>query len=393
MWWFAVLVLGVALGVAAGWKLREKTAAADPAATAEAELGVIGGRDGRLLRIVEALPLGVVVFNEAGDQVFTSDVAAQLSSDRLHHALIRSAMADVVAEASEGRIAQKMLELYGSPRTYLSIRGVPVGAAIAGKAAVVVTIEDTTDVRSADLLRRDFVANVSHELKTPIGAISVLAETLLDVDDPDVAKRLAGRLQSESLRLATTVDDLLTLARIESGEQMRVVDVPVVDLFTAVANRLAVQSEERSIALDFVVEPSGLVVRGDRVQLISGIGNLVDNAVKYSEHGSTVVVTASASGAPDSGVVLSIEDEGIGIPESDLDRIFERFYRVDRGRGRDTGGTGLGLSIVRHVVRNHNGTIKVTSEEGVGTTFVMALPSSPDQHAATNPPTPEKARS
>lgn len=374
------LILGIAVGVALGWKLRGRSSEPAPLGTADAEQRATADRERQLLRIVEALPLGVMVFDESGDEIFTNGEAALLTRDRLRAALVRSTVAEVVAEAAAGRIAQKMLELHGSPRSYLSIRGVPVGAAVeggtvgdgtAGEAAVVVTIEDSTDVRSADLLRRDFVANVSHELKTPVGAISVLAETLIDVDDPETAKRLAGRLQHESYRLATTVDDLLTLARIESGEHTQADDLRMADLLLAVTGRVAFQVEEKSITLDVSSEPDGLVLSGDRVQLTSGLGNLVDNAVKYSEAGSTITVRATST---DEDITITVADEGIGIPEADRDRIFERFYRVDRGRSRETGGTGLGLAIARHVLLNHGGSIDVESEEGVGTTFVLTLP-------------------
>lgn len=385
MWWFAAFlgglgVGGLGVGIVMRRQLRVRSSEDETVVPAEPESRSTAERERRLIRIVEALPLGVFVFDESGKEIFANGSAAELSSDRLHHALIMATVADVVAEAAGGNVAQKMLDLYGSPRTYLSIRGVPVDAAVVGQAAVVVTVEDNTEVRSADLLRRDFVANVSHELKTPIGAIGVLAETLLDVEDPDVAKRLAGRLQNESYRLATTIDDLLTLARIESGEQTQGGDVVIADVFAAVSGRVGFESEEKAVTLDFEVEPSDLVVRGDRVQLTSGIGNLVDNAVKYSETGSTVSITARATG---DNVTITVADQGIGIPEADLDRIFERFYRVDRGRSRDTGGTGLGLAIVRHVLLNHRGSIRVESEEGVGTTFVVLLPG-PRQEETAN---------
>jgi len=338
----------------------------------------------RLLRIVEALPLGVLVFDEAGQQLFANGAAARFSEDRLHDVLVGSAIEDVVAEASASRdlVAQRMLELYGAPKAHLSIRGIPVGGSVAGQSAVVVTIEDATELRRADLLRRDFVANVSHELRTPIGAISLLAETLLDVDDPAVGRRLATRLHHEALRLASTVDDLLTLARIESGEQVDLTRVRVDDVMAAVASRVGVLSEARSVELVVDIEPPDLHVIGDRIQLISGLGNLVDNAIKYSGEATTVTVTARTDA---DRAMISVEDHGIGIPEADLERIFERFYRVDRGRSRGTGGTGLGLSIVRHVLRNHGGSIDVTSVEGEGTTFVMTLPVAPASESASVP--------
>ncbi len=374
MWWLAVLCL--VIGGAVGVWLGRRRAPTPPGSPMVENPPAPPDSEQRLLRIVEALPLGVLVFDEVGRQLFANGAATRISEDRLHNVLVMSAIEELVAEASSSsdRASQRMLELYGPPKTYLSIRGVPVEASVVGQTAVVVTVEDVTDLRRADLLRRDFVANVSHELKTPIGAISVLAETLLDVDDPAVSRRLASRLQNEALRLASMVDDLLTLARIESGEHIEVTSVRVDDVLAAVAGRTGFVSEARSVELVVDIEPPDLKVMGDRVQLISGLGNLVDNAVKYSGEATTVTVTARTHA---DRTTISVEDQGIGIPEADLERIFERFYRVDRGRSRETGGTGLGLSIVRHVLLNHRGSIDVTSVEGEGTTFVMTLPAAP----------------
>lgn len=396
MGWLGILV-GLAIGVAVGWLVGRRVRAvltpvrieeptpADPPADDE---------ERRLLRIVEALPIGVLVFDESRRQIFANGAAHRYAADRLDEALVTSTIAEVVGaagERSDGE-AMKMLELYGAHRTHLSIRGVPVGANVVGQSAVVVTIEDVSELRRADALRRDFVANVSHELKTPIGAISVLAETLLDVDDPDVARRLAGRLQNEALRLADTVDDLLTLARIESGEQTRLGPVRLDDVMAAVIGRVEQQSQHRSVTIDVHLEPPDITVAGDRVQLVSAFGNLVDNAVKYSPEGSIVEVAAAVS---EGTATVTVTDHGIGIPEVDLERIFERFYRVDRGRSRDTGGTGLGLSIVRHVLMHHGGDITVSSEEGQGTTFVVTLPQASPEPASSEsgPQQPDDTRS
>lgn len=384
MWSIAALVVGIAVGAVIGWLGHAQRSPRVTAERTAARQPQVDPSERRLLRIVEALPLGVFVYDEAGNELFANGTAIRLADDRLHQALIKSTVGEVVAEASTGKVAQELLELYGSARKHLSIRGVPVGSEVVGQAAVVVTVEDASEAKSADLLRRDFVANVSHELKTPIGAIGVLAETLIDVDEPEVAKRLAGRLQQESYRLATTVDDLLTLARIESGEQTQLVDVSAADLLASVLDRVSFDSDRKSISIELDIDPADLVVRCDRVQLISGVGNLVDNAVKYSDSESTVVIAARASGPT---LTITVSDEGIGIPESDLDRIFERFYRVDRGRSRDTGGTGLGLSIVRHVLLNHDGSIHVESTEGEGTVFSMMLPDAVVSGAGS--PTPQ----
>jgi two-component system sensor histidine kinase SenX3 len=374
MWW--LVVLGLAIGGAVGVVIGRRLGSEPPSSPVVNESPGQSDSERRLLRIVEALPLGVLVFDASGRQLFANGAATRFSEDRLHDVLVMSAIEEVVAEASASPdlASLRMLDLYGPTRTHLAIRGVPVGAGVVGRAAVVVTVEDVTELRRADLLRRDFVANVSHELKTPIGAISVLAETLLDVEDPLVGRRLASRLQNESLRLASTVDDLLTLARIESGERVDLTSVRIDDVLAAVAGRVGFVSEARSVELVVDIEPSDLQVIGDRTQLVSGLGNVVDNAIKYSGEATTVTVTARADA---DRATISVEDHGIGIPEADLERIFERFYRVDRGRGRETGGTGLGLSIVRHVLRNHGGTIDVTSTEGEGTTFVVTLPIDP----------------
>ncbi len=374
MWWVGIvmcLAIGGAIGWAAGRRPRVVPTPMPAEEAARSEASEVDEQR-RLLRIVEALPIGVLVFDESRRQLFANGSAHRYADDRLHEALVASAIADVVEAAAAGSDGEavRTLELYGSPRLHLSVRGVPVGASVVGQAAVVVTIEDVTELHSADALRRDFVANVSHELKTPIGAISVLAETLLDTDDPEVAHRLAGRLQNEALRLADTVDDLLTLARIESGEQVQLGPVRLDDVMAAVVGRVEHQSQARSVTVEVHIEPQDLTVKGDRVQLVSALGNLVDNAVKYSGEASSVEVSAVVF---EGNAKVVVEDHGVGIPEADLGRIFERFYRVDRGRSRDTGGTGLGLSIVRHVLLNHGGDIAVSSEEGHGTTFVVTL--------------------
>ena len=233
------------------------------------------------------------------------------------------------------------------------------------------TIEDVSERRRVDAVRTDFVANISHELKTPVGALAVLAEALGAESDLDVVHRVAERMVNEAHRLSRTIDDLLELSRIELGEApvRDVVDVgDVVDGAVARARQLA---EVRSIAIEVLDVPAGARVLGDHRQLVSALGNLVENAVKYSEPGSAVQVRVRVEGAT---IELMVADHGVGIPSQDHDRIFERFYRVDKGRGRDTGGTGLGLSIVRHVATNHRGDVLVSSQEGQGSTFVLRLP-------------------
>jgi len=232
------------------------------------------------------------------------------------------------------------------------------------------TVEDISERARLDSVRTDFVANISHELKTPVGALAVLAEALADNDDPEVMKRLANRMVDEAHRASSTIDDLLELSRIElGGEAVR----EALDLCLVVAesvSRCRPAAERRNITIE-VEELQPTTVLGDSRQLVSALTNLVDNAVKYSDDGTAVSICVRGEGAM---IALSVADHGVGIPARDLDRVFERFYRVDRGRSRETGGTGLGLAIVRHVATNHGGDVQVQSREGEGSTFTLHIP-------------------
>jgi two-component system sensor histidine kinase SenX3 len=197
---------------------------------------------------------------------------------------------------------------------------------------------------------------------------------LLAEDDPALRERLTERLVHEAHRVGRTIDDLLELSRIEvERSPMREV-VPVHLVIAEAVERVRPAAELRAVGVE-VTEPSPrLTVIGERRQLVSAIGNLLDNAIKYSDEGALIAVTTSTDGQ---SVHVAIADQGIGIPSRDLERIFERFYRVDRGRSRETGGTGLGLAIVRHVATNHGGEVRVESQEGRGSTFTLTIPAGP----------------
>jgi two-component system, OmpR family, sensor histidine kinase SenX3 len=249
------------------------------------------------------------------------------------------------------------------------VRAVPVEEA--GKQGAVATIVDVSEQRRINAIRRDFVANISHELKTPVGALGLLAETLLAEDDPAVALRLSERMLTEAFRVGRTIDDLLELSRIEADEEAKRDDVPVHLFIAEAVDRVRPAAEQQGISIEVEEPPARLNVAGDRRQLVSATYDLLENAVKYSDPGSTVLVRARTDGR---WVDISVEDHGIGIPRRDLERVFERFYRVDRARSRETGGTGLGLAIVRHVASNHAGEVRVESREGEGSTFTLRLP-------------------
>ncbi|MBW3645453.1 MAG: hypothetical protein KY441_08120 [Actinobacteria bacterium] len=217
---------------------------------------------------------------------------------------------------------------------------------------------------------------MGHELKTPVGALGLLADTIASEDDPAVTRRLAERMAGEAVRVGRIVDDLLDLSRIEAEEAPRrePVPVPVHAVVAEAVERARPLAGARRIAIDAAGLPRHHIVRGDRGQLVSAVVNLLENACKYSDEGSTVEVRSRSAGAT---VEIDVRDSGIGIPARDLERVFERFYRVDPARSRQTGGTGLGLSIVRHVATNHGGDVRVASREGEGSTFTLRLPSAP----------------
>ncbi|HAP76788.1 MAG TPA: two-component sensor histidine kinase [Acidimicrobiaceae bacterium] len=316
----------------------------------------------RLREVLDAVPVGLVLADHRGVPLLHTP-AARFGG----HAdvLVGEALEAILGAAAAGEATQRRLDLVGPPAKVLQIRGIPLGSG--GALAV---IDDLTERTRLDAVRTDFVANISHELKTPVGALAVLAEAVADHDDPDVMRGLAERMVMEAHRASSTIDDLLELSRIElGGEAAR----EVVDLGMVVAeavHRTALAAERRGISLR-VDDPHPPKAIGDSRQLVSALANLLDNAVKYSHDGGTVTIGVTAN---DGWVEIAVADRGVGIPTRDLDRIFERFYRVDRARSRETGGTGLGLAIVRHVATNHGGEVRVQSHEGEGSVFTLRVP-------------------
>jgi two-component system, OmpR family, sensor histidine kinase SenX3 len=324
-------------------------------------------------RAVRTVPEGLVLTDAQGEEVFRNDVAAEFAGSRHGDALVEAAVRDLVTEAvRDGLTGSRTLDLYGPPRRAMVVTARPVladGEPVGGLAL----IADMTERRRLEAVRRDFVANISHELKTPVGALSLLAETLLTEDDPQVTRRLAERMLSEATRLANTIEDLLVLSRIESEDpsDREVEVVPVHRVVSEAVNRIRPAAESMGINFDVASPEPHLGVEGDRRQIVSALYNLLDNAVKYSDPGSEVAVRVIDDGHD---LQIAVQDHGIGIPAKDIERVFERFYRVDLARSRQTGGTGLGLSIVRHVMANHGGEVTVESRLGEGSTFVLRLP-------------------
>jgi two-component system sensor histidine kinase SenX3 len=325
--------------------------------------------------LLEQHPTGVVIADSVGRIEFRNAAARRLTGTH-SGVLVDETIERLLARARNGVASDEVLEFYGPPKVVFDVssRALPKGGSVA-------FVTDISEQRRVDQVRTDFVANISHELKTPVGALSVLAETLVDESDPETIQRIVARMMAETDRASRTIDDLMELSRIEVGAERAVETVKLADVLKGAVDRVSHLASQREITISALAAepkaPNGLAgsepltVVGDRRQIISAVGNLVENAVKYSEPGSVVQLRVRRT---DRWIEIVVSDQGIGIPQRDLDRIFERFYRVDRARSRTTGGTGLGLSIVRHVASNHGGEVVVTSTEGQGSTFVLRLP-------------------
>lgn len=368
-----IVIGGVVIAFVTGWSVGRafprSTGTAEPPASAPADAPDV---ESLFTEVLDRHATGVVVASPSGAIAYRNEAALALGGTHVG-VLVDEAVARHLAAARDGDLSSETLELYGPPRRVIvvSSRPLPSGRSVA-------FVDDISDRHRADQARTDFVANVSHELRTPIGALTVLAETLVDVEEPEVIARVVARMQGEAERAARTIDDLLELSQIEGGLQREFGPVRLSDVVRDAVGRVAELAAASDITLSTLdpVGPDGpvaerSVVQGDRRQLASAIGNLLENAVKYSDPGDVVQVRVRRD---EDAVVIAVTDEGVGIPRRDLDRVFERFYRVDRARSRSTGGTGLGLSIVRHVASNHGGAIAVDSIEGEGSTFALRLP-------------------
>jgi two-component system sensor histidine kinase SenX3 len=324
---------------------------------------------------------GVVVVDRDGIEVFRNEVAEQFRHARHSGAVVERTIGSMLESAVAGEESEQDLQLFGPPRSRLRLRAVPL-LVDGEQTGAAVYVHDISEVHRVDNVRRDFVANVSHELKTPIGALELLAETLVAEDDPEVARPLVERLAKEAERLGRIVDDLLDLSLIETQEAVPSEVLDADELVDEAVDRLRPSAMVAGIGLQVHHGSDAALIECDRRQVVSAIVNLLDNAVKYSESGAMVVVETQRA---DDAVVIVVSDHGIGVPSRDIERIFERFYRVDQARSRDTGGTGLGLAIVRHVAQAHGGDVSVESIEGEGSTFRLRLPLAPEPSLSSEP--------
>jgi two-component system, OmpR family, sensor histidine kinase SenX3 len=347
--------------------------------------------------VLSVLSSSAVVL-DSEDRVLQASVAAQafglVKDDELVVqellALARQVRRD--GEIREGEMAVSTNGVSGRTTSF-AVRAAALGAGVGDGGLILLLIEDQTESRRVEEVRRDFVANTSHELKTPVGALALLAETVEDAaDDPEAVRRFAGRMRQEAARLTNLVQDMITLSRIQAAEP--VPDPVPVELGAVVAealDRCRMKASARGIELA-ASGSHGLWVLGDEDLLVTALRNLLENAVAYSPDKTRVGITTKRAGRD--AVEISVADQGIGIPERDLERIFERFYRVDAARSRATGGTGLGLAIVKHVTAAHGGKVTVVSKEGAGSTFTLRLPLRPTNAVMVNGGTlPAMARS
>ena len=365
-WLIAALVAGLAVGWSLGRRHVARSAIVSPPSRPSAPTAPTANE------VLEELRLGIAISGKDGVGEFRNAAARSMAGTHVG-VLLDDAIERHLARGLVGIRSDEVVELYGPPKSVYVVRSAPLpsGGAVA-------FVEDISERRRIDQVRTDFVANVSHELKTPVGALSVLAETLEDEVDLATVHRLAGRMLAEAERAANTIDDLMELSRIELGGDREIERVRVAELIESAIGRVRELAARSGITITTTVSTVGdearseeLVVDGDRRQLVSAVGNLVENAVKYSDSESAVDVRV---GHVDGVVEISVVDHGVGIPANDVGRVFERFYRVDQARSRATGGTGLGLSIVRNVATQHGGDVSVESIEGSGSTFILRLP-------------------
>jgi len=362
--------LALAVGVAAGARLsprvvrRRQRVASEWAGITVSQM---------LQRIVALMPLGAAVVDTHRDVVYLNERAKELG-------LVRDRQLDEQAwRAAQQALGGDDVEFDLSPgkrpatgRSGLSVHGHARLLSEADRRFAVVFVHDQSDYARMEAARRDFVANVSHELKTPVGAMALLAEAILaSAEDSDTVRRFAEKVLIEANRLGDMVAELIELSRLQGAERLpNVTDVDVDTIVSEAISRHKVAADNADIEVR-TDSPGGLRVLGDQTLLVTALANLVSNAIAYSPRGSLVSISRRRRG---DNIEIAVTDRGIGIALEDQERVFERFFRGDKARSRATGGSGLGLAIVKHVAANHNGSIGVWSKPGTGSTFTLSIP-------------------
>ena len=359
------------------WKFNQKAGASEASGKIETDLST---QSFDLLRAIDAES---IVLTSNDQVIYYSDGIATfnlIKDERIKNTelinLVRAVrrsgiQQDATIELPRGPI--------GAGTHDLLVRVTSIGDA----GLIAILIFDDSEMRRLDSIRRDFVANISHELKTPIGALSILSEAVLDAsNDPEAIAKFASRMQSEAKRLSDLVQEIINLSRLQDDDPLKNgKSVDISEVIAEAVDQSRLNAEKRKITLVHE-EVDDAVINGDRNQVTMAIHNLIENAINYSPDATRVAITLKVV---DAIAEISVSDQGIGIPEKDLERIFERFYRVDPARSRLTGGTGLGLSIVKHIATNHGGDVSLWSVEGAGSTFTIRFPLSSNTLAAEKP--------
>ncbi len=327
-----------------------------------------------LEHVVAQAPVGLVVVDTYRDVVYTNERARELGlvRDRMLDDRAWLAAQRTLTTGDDGEVDLSPRKRSRPGRSGLSVRGHVRLLTEDDRRFAVIYVDDQSEHARMEATRRDFVANVSHELKTPVGAMGVLAEAILaSGDDGETVRHFAAKMVTESNRLADMVGELIELSRLQGAE--RLPDLEAVDVDTVVSEALSrhkVSADNAHITIT-TDPPTGFRVLGDQTLLVTAMANLVSNAIAYSPDGSSVSVSRRRRG---DNIEIAVTDRGIGIARDDQERVFERFFRVDKARSRATGGTGLGLAIVKHVAANHNGSIRLWSQQGTGSTFTLSIP-------------------
>ena len=372
-------LLGVLVGVVASMAFtlsereRRTKAPSQPTELSEDEMS-----------LVAVLPETTIILDSENAVVRADPEALHVGIVRAHSVVNEDVIALVERLRATGETAPTNLEIKrgqadGAGYFYLTVTLAP----LTGRRVLVVVHDRTAEIR-LEQTRRDFVQNISHELKTPVGAIGLLAETVAEcADDPVVVARFAEKMKVESARLATLVQDIIDLSRLQEPDALRNPKLVRIDRVVAEAvDRVSVNAAARSIELRTGGE-QGVLVRGKRGLLVTAVRNLLDNAIRYSDDHTTVSLGVSTRNGM---AYIAVVDRGDGIPERAQKRVFERFYRTDAGRSRETGGSGLGLSIVKHIAADHGGEVTLWSEPGRGATFTLAIPLAAPQEDESEQP-------
>jgi two-component system sensor histidine kinase SenX3 len=381
-------VLALAAGVAVGARLSPRVVRRRQRVATE-WTGITVAQ--MLQRIVALMPLGVAVVDSHRDVVYLNDRAKELG-------LVRDRQLDDQAwQAAQQALSGIDVEFdlqpgkrQSSGRSGLSVHGQARLLSEEDRRFAVVFVHDQSDYARMEATRRDFVANVSHELKTPVGAMALLAEALLaSADDSETVRRFAEKVLIEANRLGDMVAELIELSRLQGAERLpNVTDVDVDIVVSEAISRHKVAADNANIQVR-TDAPSGLRVLGDETLLVTALANLVSNAIAYSPPGSPVSISRRRRG---DNIEIAVTDRGIGIALEDQERVFERFFRGDKARSRATGGSGLGLAIVKHVAANHNGSIGVWSKPGTGSTFTLSIPAYRDNDEQPEQPRGREVR-